>query len=333
MTERRSGRKFGRREFLLTAAIAASATGLSRILRKEDEGSAKRVCFDSRGVMFVDGNKFLPIVMYGLPGNPIKYESWKKAKEVGINTITMFFPEEEVLGFADSLGLKTIVRLDYAFGPNFIPNKDTLERVQRHKSAIAWEVDEPLRYWSPYSRKPDGGFQGDDLISLLGWMKPRSELPLRVTTYGLARRLEMPETRLVLEKIYEAYPNIISGPDVYEDGARVKEEVSSYVEYWHEQVKAGRSEIKTVWQVTSAHSEDEELFERGLSYEDMVYQALSGIAAGARGLGFYDSPWGCNLEGCEVALEDNGKINAFGKHLEDIEKTIKTLRPLMHLLA
>ena len=315
------------------AGIAASAAGLSQLLKKEDEEPARKVRFDSRGVMFVEGNKFLPIVMYGLPGNPIKYESWKRAKEVGINTITMFFPKEKALDFADSLGLKTINRLDYAFGPNFIPNKDTLERIQRHKSAVAWEVDEPLRYWSPYSRKPNGGFQGDDLISFLEWMKTRSELPLRVTTYGPAKSLEIPETRLVLEKIYGAYPNIISGPDVYESGARVRKEVSSYVDYWHEQVKAGRSEVKTVWQVTSAHSEDEELFGRSLSYEDMVDQALSGMLAGAKGLGFYDSPWGCDLDDCQVAEEDNGRINAFGKHLGKIERTIKTLRPLMHLLA
>lgn len=308
-----------RRQFLKISGVSFEAFFLNKFIPKAPEAGEKqesaKVDFNFDGVMFVDGKKFFPIVLYGLPGNPAYFGSWEKAKKMGANVITMFFPTERALTFADNLGLKTLVRLDYdhAFGPSYTPNERELARIQKHKSVVGWEIDEPNQYWE----------NKDSLFKLLEWLKPRSDLPLRVTTDGRARMMEYPESKTFLEELYRAYLKIISGPDVYEKGKRVKEEVMSYESYWKGFPEVG---VRTVWQVTSAHSEDGQLFDQPLTQQKILYQTVAGIVGGARGIGFYDSPWGYSLDGPVLSASQNGQINSFARHKEDVQKVASLLK-------
>ncbi len=121
-----------------------------------------------------------------------------------------------------------------------------------------------------------------------------------------------------LKELSYIYPKVILGPDVYEDG--VADEVSAYTDYWQEEKLTNPQIIKSVWDVTGAHSEDEIYFSRHLTYNDMLYHAISGIAGGARGIGYYDNPWGTDSRGWSVDPNRNGVVNSFGEHLQDIKK-------------
>jgi hypothetical protein len=121
-----------------------------------------------------------------------------------------------------------------------------------------------------------------------------------------------------LTRLYSAYPNIISGPDAYNFSPDI--EVGAYDDYWDEQRALGRNEIKTLWQVTSAHTQDEVYFERDLTYDDIYYQTIAGIVAGAMGVAYYDSPWGCDLQGCEIPAQQNGIVNSFAQNFEHLRQ-------------
>lgn len=310
--------KLDRRGFLRFAGLAVVTAAYSGIpaIRAERQVKDFGIDFDKEGIMYVEGKRFFPIVLYGLPGNHNDRESWQKAREMGVNTVTMFFPTDEALDLAEEQGLKTIVRLDYLF-PHFTPNDEELERILARKSVIAFEVDEPNDYWEKIPEGETGKNKEQALFDLLGWMRGKSDVPLRVTTDGFAHLIYSPEAVRFLEELMTLYPNVILGPDVYSD--LVTPEVASYVDYWGKDKLLNFNYIKSVWSVTSAHAEDQHLFKRDLSREDMLYHAIAGFAAGARGVGYFDSAWGCDLRGCSVKPEENGKLNAYGKHMEDIK--------------
>lgn len=314
-----------RRDFLKAGGIGILSLAIPGWLKEKEEPKAGRVNFSSGGVMLLDGERFFPIVAYGLPGDPTKLVSWKRAKESGFNTVTMFYPTSQSLDYAESLGLKTIIRLDYLFD-HYVPNAGELLRVEKGPGVISWEIDEPDQNWSEQDEVA-GVSKKDALFNLLEWLSKRSELPLRVTTSGPARLMEFTESTVFLRQLYERYPNIISGPDDYEN--RVAEEVSSYVDFWKKETYLGGKQVKTVWQVTSAHSEDERLFGRSLTYNDILYQTMSGIVAGSCGVGFYDSPWGCDLDSCDISPEKNAIASSFSKHLEDVSRVNRLINDLM----
>lgn len=263
--------------------------------------------------MSVDAERFFPRVLYGLPGNPGEQQSWNLAKAAGFNTITMFFPTQEAFLYADAAELKTVVRLDYAF-PDFEPNENELRRLHQEPSVIAWEIDEPYPTWPNLESR----------LKFLSWLSERSSLPLRVTTYSGARLVSSPEGTEFLERLYSSYPNIISGPDAYNPNPEM--EIQAYDEYWDQQRRSGRTDIKTLWQVTSAHTEDEVYFGRDLTYEDIYYQTISGIVAGSRGIAYYDSPWGCDLRGCNIPSDQNGIINSFAQNFENLRRVNSHLK-------
>lgn len=305
-----------RRDFLKMAGAGLGAAAFGPVLPKGDilpkseVESANKVFFDKNGVMFVNGSRFLPKVLYGLPGEHSKPESWEKAKAAGANIVTMVFPTAENVALAEQTGMKILARLDYAF-PDFIPNQAEFERLEKSKAVIGWEVDEPNQYW------------GKALFELTDWLGGRTKLPLRVTTDGRARLMRNSDSVRFLKILSGSFGGaVISGPDVYEPLARVADEVADY--------SGRRKELSTasVWQVTGAFSEG-----NSLTYDQMMYQTISGIVAGSRGVGFYDSPWNCDRAGCRAGLIGNGKINAFGKHLADVKRIFDLMEKLKHGLT
>ncbi len=139
--------KIGRRDFLKVAGTAVGALAMADILIHSPERTQEHIDFNSEGIMLIDGKKFFPVVLYGLPGDPKIKRSWEIAKESGANTITMFYPTPKALDFAEELDLKTIIRLDYLFD-KYKPDEAELKRILERKSVISLEIDEPNWSWA-----------------------------------------------------------------------------------------------------------------------------------------------------------------------------------------
>ncbi len=308
--------RIGRRGFAEVVGITAASLAGWALLKDRPGTVPERVGFTEDGVMLIGKKEFFPIVFYGVAGDPEQLQSWQKAKEAGANTIAMFFPTERALNYAQKLDLKTIIRLNYLF-PHYEANEQELERILKRKSVIAFEIDEPNEYWRDYPEEGTNKTKKEALFDLLIWLRTKTDLPLRVTTDGRAHLIKNKASVDFLEELTAMYPNVILGPDVYSDN--VGSEVATYSDYWKKQRQANYREVKTVWSLTSAHSQDIRELGRSLTYEDIFYHAMSGIVAGARGIGFYDNPWGCGSGGCPVDSKANGILNAFGKHLKDVK--------------
>jgi len=228
----------------------------------------------------------VPYILYGLPGDPHDKESWRKAKELGIDYVTMVEIDEYSMLHAEEYGLNLFARLDYVFPEAFIGNefdyRDLLLRLQfieLNMVIAGWEIDEP-----DYIKCGENGSMCF-LEDFLKWLRISSlrKFPLRITDYG--RNLSDKSWEL-LRRLSAAYGgNVILGPDIYAPPKRIMDVCRQYPKK-HWVVIPAQGDLKD----TELKDMDE------LTADDIYYSMCAAYAGGARGIGFYDNPPGCGYE-------------------------------------
>ncbi len=330
-----------RREFLKLSGAVSKGWMLQGALPGLDESTSyiesrindKRIVFDNKGVMALDGEPTVPVVMYGLPGDPKEELSWQKAAGLGVNIVTMVYPEREQLEWAEKHKIRLFGKIDYVFNENNVPAyqpteetqnfsdeqllerwdrlyKERLVELEKNPSVIGWEVDEPDRYKVgdlPHEKIYKKGLEPMKYLRLfLQWLRQNSkhDLPLRIVAYG--GRVGTDRSAF-LEGLYEIYQgNVIAGADEYRD-EYIFETLRHYGDYWHENPEFN----KTVWGVVSAHSNVEETDQFAI-----LRRIVALIVAGSRGVCVYDNP------------HSQGRDNGYSQSFNGLETALKILEPV-----
>jgi len=358
-----------RRDFLKLGGLsllglAAKQFKLPESLPEQPVNSEKesrpKIDFDQNGVMSIDGEPIVPVVMYGLPGDHDLEESWEKASDLGVNVVTMILAKPAQLEKAKKFDIKVMVRIDTAFQwgnkPAYTASPVSLAKEAEGKEAlfawwdenhlatlkyyeidpavIAWEDNEPDPWKAGEKHAPEKYPEMKHLELFIEWMNSRSEhkLPLRISPWG-GYAVDYPERRNeFLEGLYRAYDgNVIAGPNAYAEPSYIYKLLSQYQEYWEN--NAGDN--KTHWGTISAHSNVSDPKGPGLlkevssiNKEKLLEFFVAAIIGGSRALSFYDNPYNCNFAGFHPNLKDNGIINAYGRTYEPLMEALRVIEPV-----